>query len=214
MKAFSGYDEIKVNEYGERLKLGGHYCKILAISIQKIVSKKDNKEYEQLVVKFDLDSDDEQKDYYKNKFVKDSETDALNAKWKGIYKLSIPENNSEEFIKKNFKTFITSIEESNPGYKWNWEENTLVGKRFGGVFGIEEFTSPTNGDTIPLTKIRFIRSIDSVKDCNIPKVKLADNTYIDYNEYIEKKKNKKETNNNSSNNNLSEGILGDDELPF
>ena len=33
MRAFSGYDEVKVNNFGERLKLGGHICKVLEAKI-------------------------------------------------------------------------------------------------------------------------------------------------------------------------------------
>ena len=70
------------------------------------------------------------------------------------------------FYKKNLKTFITSVEKSNPGYDWqksNWDEKTLVGKLFGGVFGIEEFTNMV-GDTAYAVKCRFIRSTDAIKE--------------------------------------------------
>lgn len=38
-----------------------------------------------------------------------------------------------------FKGVLTSLEESNPGFRWNWDESTLVGKKVGGVFGREQF---------------------------------------------------------------------------
>lgn len=38
-----------------------------------------------------------------------------------------------------FKRFITSVEKSNPGYKWNWDEKTLIGKKLVAVFGEVEY---------------------------------------------------------------------------
>ena len=38
-----------------------------------------------------------------------------------------------------FKGFISSVEHSNPNYKWGWDEKTLVGKTFGVILGEEEY---------------------------------------------------------------------------
>ena len=40
-----------------------------------------------------------------------------------------------------FKSFITAIENSNPGYHWNNDESTLVGKKIGLVLSEEEYRS-------------------------------------------------------------------------
>ena len=155
----------ETNNFGDRekLNLGGHICKVLEAKLEQITSKKDGKVYNLLNLKFDIEAPDEQAGFYQRKYVKDAEKDALNAKWKGIYKLSIPDNSSEDFIKKNWKTFLTSIEESNPGVKINgaagFDENILVGKVFGGIFGLEEFVLPSDGKVITFTRIRFPRSI-------------------------------------------------------
>lgn len=220
IQGFSDYETTETNNFGnkERLKLGGHICKILEASIETITSKKDGKTYNQLKLKFDIEPPDEQAGFYQRKFVEDAKTDALNAKWKGYYKLSIPDNSSEEFIKKNWKTFLTSIEESNPGVKINgsagFDENILVGKVFGGIFGFEEFTLPSNGKVITFTKLRFARSTKNISEAKIPSVRLLDNTYMDYEEYKEKKKAELQGN-NSNNTETEQGVINDtDDLPF
>lgn len=211
MRKFEGYEEVKVNTgFGERLKLGGHVCKILEVKIEQFTGKKDGKTYETLVVKFDIEAPDEQAGFYAKKFTEDAAKDALTAKWKGYHRISVPTGDSEDFIKSNFKAFITSVEESNPGYEWCWEENTLVGKTFGGVFGFEEFVAP-DGRTITMTKIRFVRSTNNVANAGIPKVKLADKTLIDYDEYIEMRKQNKENGNSSA---TEVNTTQTDELPF
>lgn len=214
MKAFKGYDETKV-DFGERLKLGGHICKILEVKIEEYTTK-ENKKFEQLVMKIDTTENDIQPGYYQNKFAEDAKTDALKAKWKGFYRVTIPQDDSEEQAKATFKRFITSIEKSNPGFTWNWEENLLIGKIFGGVFGLEEFIG-TDGNTISFSKCRFARSIEKIEEVEIPKVKLVDKTYMDYEEYVAKRKAEREAKNittTSENNSNSIFEGSEDELPF
>lgn len=215
MKAFAGYEEVQVNNFGERLKLGGHICKVLEAKIEQFTSNKDGKQYETLIIKFDIEAPDEQAGFYANKFSEDARKDALNAKWKGYHRISVPTDASEDFIKSNFKAFTTSVEESNPGYKWNWEENTLVGKTFGGIFGFEEFVTP-DGKTITMTKIRFVRSTAKINEAGIPKVKLADKSLMEYDEYVAMKKAEREGGNNSvaSTSTSQTGTLSQDDLPF
>lgn len=213
MKKFSGYEEARTNEFGnyERLKLGPHYCKILEAKVEQLKTQ-DNRPFEQLVLKIDITEPDEQAGFYNRKFQEDAKLDAMKAKWKGFYKLTVPEDNSEQFVKDNFKTLTTSIEKSNPGYKWNWEENTLVGKVFCGVFGIEEFKN-TDGNTISFTRCRFIRSTENMDKIPIPKVRLADKSTMDYEEYKKKREEERGTENNTQNSELHK-ITDDDPLPF
>lgn len=212
MKRFAGYEEAKTNEFEnkERLQLGPHYCKILEAKIVQMKTQ-DGRPFEQLQLRIDIAEPDEQAGFYNKKFQEDAKEDALNAKWKGYYNLTVPEDNSEEFIKNNFKTLTTSIEKSNPGYKWNWEENTLVGKIFCGVFGLEEFVN-LEGNTITFTRCRFVRSTENMDKISIPKVRLADKTTMDYEEYIEMKKAERKNSNNNTNSELSK--IEDDSLPF
>ena len=214
MKAFAGYDEVKVNNFPERLKLGGHTCKVLEAKIEQFTSQKDGKTYEQLIIKFDIESPDEQAGFYAKRFADDAKADALNAKWKGFHRISVPTDDSEDFIKSRFKGFTTSVEESNPGYKWNWEENTLVGKVFGGVFGFEEFTNQ-EGKTITMTRIRYVKSTAKIEVVEIPKVKLADGSFMDYEEYVEMRKAQRNSSENTTTTSSSDiGTMSGDDLPF
>ena len=212
------YDKTETNEFeqSEKLGLGGHICKILDVTVETIISKKDGKSYNQLKLKFDLEAPDEQAGYYARKFAEAAKKDAVNAKWKGYYKISIPQNDSIDFIKTNWKTFLTSVEKSNPGVKLDgvngFDEKILLGKIFGGVFGLEEFTLPTDGRTITFPRIRFARSVESVYEVPIPKVKLLDGTYMDYDEYIDKETDKNEAEGKALEESAS--AMSDDDLPF
>lgn len=211
MKKFSGYENARVNGEFERIELGPHICKILEVSVSELKAK-DGRDFQQLILKIDMDSSDKQPEYYAKKFQSDAISNALNAKWKGYYKLTIPEDGSEDYIKNNFKTLTTSIERSNPGYVWNWEENTLVGKKFCGVFGIEEFVNDKN-EIIPFTRCRFVRSTENMDKIEIPKVVLADKTKMDYEQYLEFVKSGRNKQ-NTSNTEDAVDVLSDDDLPF
>lgn len=197
MKAFSGYEDVKVQNVGkyEKLELGGHVCKILGVSIDKFKGK-DGKEYERLILKIDIAEPDAQAGFYQRKFDEDIKNDKTNnttsAKWKGYFRLNIPTDDSADYTKSAFKTFTTSVERSNPGYKWTWEEETLAGKLFGGVFALKEFIND-KGLVITFTECRFARSIDGIEEAQIPKVKLVDGTYVDYDDYMEQKAEKDES---------------------
>ena len=58
---------------------------------------------------------------------------------------------------------MTSLEASNPNFKWNWDESKLVGLKFGGLFGKEEYENQVTGERKMTTKIRFIRTVEAVK---------------------------------------------------
>lgn len=196
MKRFSNYDEIQVNDFQERIDAGPHYCKIIDVKLETINSK--NGPFDQLIFNIDTTEKDSQPNFYKKRFQKDAESDAMSAKWKGIYKLSVPkDDNSEEDErrKKAFKTFITCIEKSNNGYDWekaDWDEKTLVGKNFVGVFGIEEFEND-QGIVVNFTRCRFIRSTDcDFEKVTMPKVKLVSGDYMDYEEWLKGKEEQRE----------------------
>ncbi len=74
-----------------------------------------------------------------------------------------------------FKGFITAVEKTNPGYHWNWDENSLVGKNVVAVFGDEEFEDKNDNIKIG-TKIVEFRSIDAWKEgkITVPPLKKLD----------------------------------------
>ena len=82
-----------------------------------------------------------------------------------------------------FKGFIKTIENSNIGYTWDWDETKLKGKKVCGVFQYEEYEKQdgTKGIKVRLTKFR---SLDKLKDIEVSdSVKLLDGTYVEYEEY-------------------------------
>lgn len=149
----------------ETLPAGKYVCQIVQVNV-----KQDQKGREQMAILFDI-AEGDYKGYYDRMFQAAKKNDASQAKWKGIFR-QLTHGNSLPF----FKGVITSIERSNPGYQWNWDEKSLVKKKFGGIFGREEFLT-NDGKKKMATKCIQIRSLDGLKDAEVPEDKrLTENT--------------------------------------
>lgn len=172
----NNYDEIQVNQDFEKLELGGH--KGIIKKVEEYTSTISGNT--SLKVEVDTASDDKQPGYYQEQF--DNNTN-MDKKWStGATKyVSLKQ---EENCLKMLKSFITAIENSNNGfvYDWNKDIDQLKGKKVGLVFGLEEYQNQ-EGNTKTATKLVQFRSIDKVDNVKIPKVKLLDGTFIEYEEY-------------------------------
>lgn len=71
-----------------------------------------------------------------------------------------------------FKGFITAIEKSNDNFKWDWDENKIIGKKAVGVFAEEEYIDQ-EGNIKVRTKLHEVRSIPAFKEgkVKIPELK-------------------------------------------
>ena len=159
------WDKVEAN-FGEakRLKAGGYVCVILAVKQEK--SQKSGKEM--LVINFDIASG-EYKNFYMDKYknAPRDEKNPVEPKWSGKYYIVL----EGEGYEGRLKAFITSIEESNQGYTWDWNEESLRGKMFGGIFREEEFLY--NGEVKTNAKLWQVRSVKTITEGNfeIPRKK-------------------------------------------
>lgn len=151
MQKPSGYDDAQVftGEF-ETLEPGGYVCVIRQAVIDKTQTGK-----ERINLLIDIAEGDKQ-GYFKRRFDDDVKFDG-NAKWKGVYR-QITEGSSTPF----FKGLMTSIEASNPGYKWNWDEKSLAGKLVGVIFGREQYRA-LDGNLKWAVKPFGARSVDTIR---------------------------------------------------
>ena len=79
-----------------------------------------------------------------------------------------------------FKHFTNCVEESNAGYKWEWDENSLVHKYVGVVFGEEEYQKKDGSIGTKLI-VKDIKTVEQIKkgDFKVPAIKkLAENSSV------------------------------------
>lgn len=71
-----------------------------------------------------------------------------------------------------FKAFITAVEKTNPGYKWDWDEKKLIGKNVIAVVGEEEYKDK-DGNVKVGTKIVEFRSLEAYQNgrVKVPELK-------------------------------------------
>lgn len=124
----------RVQEMGERkpLPLGAYVCKVKQVRIQ------DNSYGSQLALLFDI-TEGEYAGYYNADYAANTNADK---KWRGLMRVWLPKDDGsekDELTKSLFKGFVTSFERSNPGYTFDWNENSLVGKTVGILYRNEEW---------------------------------------------------------------------------
>lgn len=177
LKKPQNYDSVEVNDLEfTPIEIGGHKCVIM--TAEEYTSPISGQTSLRVVV--DTDKMDKQPNYFADLYRNDTRTDK---KWSNsaIKYVSLKD---DENCTRMLKSFLTSVEESNPGFKYNWdaEVNQLKGKKVGAVFGLEEYQD-NEGKTKTSTKIRNFRDVNKVSDVAIPKVRLLDGTYVDYETY-------------------------------
>ena len=200
MKKIENWNEIEAKGMDDfkALPIGAYECKI----INAVENHNEQSGKTTLKVMVDIASG-EYKDYFKKRY--DSNT-AIDRKW---------DNNATKFLAFEgentsfFKGFITIVENSNVGYKWNWEESTLRDKKLVGVFQYEQYEKQDGTKALKVRLTKF-RSLDKLKEIEVSdSIKMLDGTYKSYDDYMESQERKVE---NIFGENLVE--ISSDSLPF
>lgn len=173
------WETTEAKEFGEveRLELGGHEVVI-----------RDAREYTSdvsgntsLRICVDIDGNDKQKGFFQRQF---DENPNSTKKWSnGATKYVSLKDEQIAYLKGT----ITALEKSNPNFKFNtkgtWEQ--LKGLKLAGVFGLEEYEKE-DGSIGTATKLVQFRSLDKLNEIKVPKVKLLNGEFMDYEEYKNK----------------------------
>lgn len=140
----------------QNLTPGGHIVRI--VGMRQEVSRNGKP---MLVVGFDIAEGSEFDGFFARQHENKKKFDA-NAKWAGVirYMLYGKDGASTNGF---FKGFIGALEESNPGYRWNWDERSVAGKMVGMVFGEEEYRRQ-DGTIGTSVKAQMARSVQAIRD--------------------------------------------------
>lgn len=153
IKQFNGYDDAKKKaQYPGSTKLpaGVYVCKILGTKLEGNMLK----------VQFDV-AEGEYKDFFQNQYKNSKDEDK---KYKGMTTLWLPKDDGSEQdakTKTNFARWTTSIEESNKGYVWDWDETKWKGKLVGICYG--EVGKLIDGKSVKFNEARWPVSVESVR---------------------------------------------------
>ena len=178
MKVIENWEEVEAKgmEDFKSLPIGAYEC----IIREAKVYKNPTTEKESFRVQVDIASG-EYKGYFQQRYDNNTRSDKT---W---------DNNSTRYLAfqgdnvSYFKGFITCVENSNAGYKWDWDETKLTDKKICGVYQYEEYERQdgTKGVKVRLSKFR---SLDKMKDIEVSdSVKLLNGNYMDIDDYNEHK---------------------------
>ena len=181
------WDKTEAKEFGEyeNLELGGHEIVILD-------AREHKSEFSgniSLKISVDISGNDKQKGFFKKQY---DENTSADKKWPtGSVKYLSLKDEQLGFL----KGFITTLEKSNPNFKFNkkgtWEQ--LKNLKSAGVFGLEEYKKQ-DGTIGTATKLVQFRSLDKLNEIKIPKVKKLDGSLVEYEDYKETKTEKNNSN--------------------
>ena len=122
-----------------QLPPGAYVAKVLKVEVNGTVPD------QQLILKVDI-TEGEYKDFFMNKFKAASEKGSKYGpvKYKGVYKLRIPNENNKKALYpesdiKRFNDLIFRFEKSNAGYHWDGDEQKLKGLTVGINMQEDEF---------------------------------------------------------------------------
>lgn len=128
----SNWENVQEYSVREKLPVGAYVCKVKQVAVQQ------NSYGNVLCLLYDIVEGDYQGFYNRDYQGQNGDT----KKWRGVMRVWIPQDDGsekDEKTKRAFKGMVTSFENSNPGYKWDWNENSLVGKTVGIIYRNEEW---------------------------------------------------------------------------
>lgn len=157
--AYGDYDPIEI---------GGHIMVIQ--NVEEAVSRTGKP---MLNISLDTAREDSQPGYFMDRWKNDNRP-ADKKKWGCIVYQLVEDDNGN--CNRGLKTFITSVEESNPGFQVQWGDNftkCFNGKKVGGVFRREQFKN-RDGELKWSVKCFAFRSVQAVLDG----IELPDDKYL------------------------------------
>lgn len=130
MKHFNGF-EARKDTSSAQLPIDAYVCKIISAEVNST-------QYgDKLLVQFDI-AEGPYTEYYAHQLADSTFADA---KWKGNIRISVPTEGDQYFAQqlRGFNNFMYAVEESNPGFHWDWDEGKLAGKLLGIVYRNKEW---------------------------------------------------------------------------
>ena len=158
MKAYQGYESKKSSAGREILPAGNYIAKILKA---EELDTTEGKMY--IVISFDI-VEGEHKDFFRKDYNSQDPSFGM-PKWRGTVRLWEPTGDGSEkdgWTKRTFNNMIACVEESNPGYHWDWNEQALKGKMIGVMFRDKEWSF--DGKTGWTTECGALCSVDDIRN--------------------------------------------------
>lgn len=146
----------------ERMTAGGHICRIMSARVDEVNGS------EMLVLALEIAEGSNLDGFYGRDHKQKKAADP-NAKWGCVFRQFILTRDGD--CSPYFKGLIKCVEDSNSGYRWGWQEETLKGKLVGVIFREEEFLK-TDSSIGTIIRPAFIRTVAKIREgVEVPEIK-------------------------------------------
>ena len=120
---------IEIKKRGEFLSVPEVGAYVAEIKNARIVKAEGNQKHDTLEMMVDITEGDFANRY--TELYNDQKERFDEVKYKGIFRLTIPDDTTEDWSDRKFSNNIWCVQESNPGYEWDKDEKKLKGKKIG-----------------------------------------------------------------------------------
>lgn len=159
---YQGDFTAKENVQISALPAGAYIGKILGAKIDSVTSN--GRTWDRLVLQLDV-TEGEYANHYQNLY-RSQAGGQYEAKYKGILRLNIPVKGDqyEAMNKRLLEGAVWCIEDSNPGFKWAWDETKLKGLAVGFSvrdmdYLIEDASGVRAGTTTEIARLESVRKV-------------------------------------------------------
>lgn len=164
MKHYRGIKIEPTKQGREILPAGGYVARIKSAVVEE------NNYGDRLLIYFDV-AEGSHKDFFQKDWDGQTQEDR---RWKGCYRAYLPKDDGsqqDEWSRKTLGNIIWSLEESNPGFHFDWNENELEDKLIGVLFRNREWEF--NGNSGWTTECSALKDVNSIRTgkFSIPKDK-------------------------------------------
>lgn len=156
IKKFGDFEQTRAYTDSQQLPRGGYVCKIIG------AKPIETKFGQSIKVAYDI-AEGEYAGYFQAKYDANTNEDK---KWPGVFLLNVPTDDGSQqdgWTKRKFRTFTDALEDSNPGYHFDWDETKFKGKQVGYVFNYREFET-SDGSTAWTPNPQNCMSVQKIRD--------------------------------------------------
>ena len=155
IRRFGDYEKTQAYSEYQALPKGGYVVRILGATVHG------NSNGQYVKVAADI-AEGEYQGFYHRDYQNQQTEDK---KWKCNYLLNVRKDDGSEkdgWTKRKFKTFTEALEESNPGYHFDWDETKFKGLILGGLFNEREYEK-RDGSVGRATNFAQVCSVDMIR---------------------------------------------------
>ena len=155
---YKGFEAKKSNGFLELPPVGAYVAEIKQVRLVEADGKQQTRDVIELMIDI---VEGEYSNRYMDFFTEQRERFGDTIKFKGIFRLTPPIEGDEDWRKRSFEGNLWCVEQSNPGYSWDWDEKKLKGKKIG--ISVRDYFYTSNDKDRHTTEIARLETIEDVK---------------------------------------------------